>query len=61
MLRVLILFFSQINKIVPTVTYHPHFRPQDDDQMQADKLSVRTFARVSFRGGVGGGIRPLGS
>lgn len=31
---------NEINKIVPTVTYHPHFRPQDDDQMQADKLSV---------------------
>ena len=30
----------QINKIVPTVTYDPHFRPQDDDQMHAEKLSV---------------------
>ena len=31
---------AQINKIVPSVTYHPHFKSQDDDQLQADKLAV---------------------
>ena len=38
----LMYIFWQINKIIPTVTYHPSFVPQDDDQMQADKLAVST-------------------
>ena len=33
----------QINKIVPTVTYHSHYRSQDDDQLQADKLAVSHY------------------
>ena len=36
----------QINKIIPTVTYHPSFRPQDDDQMQADKLAVSIYKHL---------------
>ncbi|XP_064393950.1 probable ubiquitin carboxyl-terminal hydrolase FAF-X [Halichondria panicea] len=31
---------NEINKIVPSVTYHPHFKSQDDDQLQADKLAA---------------------
>jgi len=37
----LFLHAVQINKILPTVTYHPHGRPQDDDQMMGEKLAVR--------------------
>lgn len=28
------------------MTYHPSFRPQDDDQMQADKLAVSIYKHL---------------